>query len=656
MMNMLGRIGLFLILTAVVAAAQSTTPITGATSYATRCAVCHGGAGSGTDRGPSIIRSLVQSSDEHLVYVITEGTEGGMPPQAMPDAELQSLTAHLRTMRPRRFRGPQRRTVLLSDGGRMEGLVLGESSFDINVRTDDGKTHRLLRRGTSETFSPAPILPKMDWKNYDNGDNNRYLDADQIDRNNVGNLALHWMFPVLNTSRLEATPIVVDGVMYTTGWNEAWALDATTGRRLWSYRQDRTKGLISEAGRSANRGVSLNDDHVYMITDHAHLLALNRWTGEKVWDTEMADYRLQYSATAAPLVVGDLVISGIAGGEEGVRGFLDAYDAKTGERAWRFWTIPTRDDPEASTWIGNALEHGCGATWLTGTYDADLDLLYWTVGNPCPDYDGSQRLGDNLYTNSVLALRPKTGELVWYYQFTPHDTHDWDAQQPTVLVDTEWRGNPRKLIVQSSRNGMLYVLDRINGKFLQATKTYDRVNWNHGIDKNGRPILAEGEEATPEGSIVCPGAGGGSNWQSAAYNPVTKLFYATLSETCANYKSIDQEFELGRRYFGGTASSVGERRRYIRAFNIETGEKVWDFPLRGTGRNGSGTLSTKGGLVFSGEEGGGFMALDATTGEKLWSVDLNQRWAASPMSYVVGGKQYVAIAGAIGFFAFGLPD
>lgn len=631
-------------------------PVTGATSYETRCAVCHGGAGGGTDRGPSIVSVLATATQEHLITVITEGTEGGMPRQVMPAEELQALLTHLETLRPRRRRGPRRGTVQLSSGGQMEGIVLAESSFDINIRTDDGMAHRLIRQGMSEVFSPAPILPAMNWVDYDNGDNNRHFEADQINRGNVGNLALKWMFPVLNTSRLEATPIVVDGVMYTPGWNEMWALDATTGRQIWHYGQDRTEGLISEAGRSANRGVAYDENHIYMVTDHAHLLALNRWTGEKVWDTVMADYRQQYAATAAPLVVGDLVISGIAGGEEGVRGFLDAYNVNTGELAWRFWTIPTRDDPEAATWIGNALEHGCGATWLTGAYDEELDLLYWTVGNPCPDFDGRERLGDNLYTNSVLALRPTTGELVWYYQFTPHDTHDWDAQQPTVLVDTVWRGQDRKLMLQSSRNGLLYVLDRTNGDVLMAEKTYDRVNWFEGLDETGRPMTTDGWEATPEGAVVCPGGGGGSNWQSAAYSPETKLFYVTLSETCANYKASGQEYELGRRFFGGTASGVGERRRYIRAFNIETGKKVWDFPLRGTGRNGSGTLSTKGGLVFSGEEGGGFMALDASTGKKLWSVDMNQRWAASPMSYVVGGKQYVAIAGANGFFAFGLPE
>ena len=268
----------------------------------------------------------------------------------------------------------------LSNGGQIKGLILAESSFDLHLRTADGKVHRLLREGTGETFSEASILPKKDWPSYHNDSANRYLDADQINRDNVGALILRWMFPVPNVPRLEATPVVVDGVMYVTGWNEAWALDAATGRRLWHYSQDRSSGLISEAGGSANRGAAIDESRVYMVTEHAHLLSLDRWTGEKLWDTEMADYRKQYAGTAAPFVVGDLVISGIADGEEGIRGFLDAYHSKTGERAWRVWTIPTRDDPEASTWIGSALEHGCGATWLTGAYDADLNLLYWTVG------------------------------------------------------------------------------------------------------------------------------------------------------------------------------------------------------------------------------------------------------------------------------------
>lgn len=656
---MLHRICSLALLLAALCAAQSSEPVSGEVSFATRCSVCHAGDGTGTERGPAILAQIAAASNEELASVILNGTETGMPPQPMPEAELQTLIAHMRTMKPpvrRRRGGPQQGTVRLSDGGTLEGLILGESTFDLHLRTADGKVQRLLREAQSEVFRKAPVEPKMDWPSYHNDSANRYLPADQINRDNVGGLALRWMFPVLNTPRLEATPVVLDGVMYTTGWNEAWALDAATGRKLWSYDQPRTEGLISEAGRSANRGVAVDDERVYMVTDHAHLLALDRWTGEKLWDTEMADYRQQYAATAAPLVVGDLVISGIAGGEEGVRGFLDAYHVKTGELAWRFWTIPTRDDPEASTWIGSALEHGCGATWLTGAYDAELDLLYWTVGNPCPDFNGSERLGDNLYTNSVLALRPQTGEMVWYYQFTPHDTHDWDAQQPTVLVDAEFQGKPRKLMLQSSRNGMFYVLDRTNGKVLLAEKTYDRVNWLEGLDENGRPIFAEGHEATPEGSIVCPGAGGGSNWQSSSYNPDTGLFYAMIAETCANYVAMDQQFELGRRYFGGSARGSGERKKFVRAFDIQTGKKVWDFELRGTQRNSSGTLTTGGGLVFAGEEGGGFLALDAETGEKLWSVDLNQSWAASPMTYVVGGKQYVAIAGSVGFFVFGLPD
>jgi alcohol dehydrogenase (cytochrome c) len=391
---MLQRVIFTLFLLSATATAQA--PVDGATAYATRCAVCHGGDGNGSERAPGIVSALPRATDAQLGAIIRLGTEGGMPPQPMPDAELAVLVAHLRTMQPpaRRGRGPRRATIGLSDGTQVEGLVIGESSFDINIRTDDGKTSRFVRQGTSETFSRASILPKKDWVDYDNGDNNRYLDAAQINRDNVRQLGLKWMFPVLNHARLENTPVVVDGIMYVTGWNEAWALDAVTGRRIWTYGQDRSEGLISEAGRSANRGVALNDDYVFMVTDHAHLLALDRWTGEKVWDTEMADYKQQYAATAAPLVVGDLVISGVAGGEEGIRGFLDAYDVKTGKQAWRFWTIPTRDDPEAATWIGTALEHGCGATWLTGAYDAGLDLLYWTVGNPCPDYDGSQRLGE----------------------------------------------------------------------------------------------------------------------------------------------------------------------------------------------------------------------------------------------------------------------
>jgi alcohol dehydrogenase (cytochrome c) len=391
-----------------------------------------------------------------------------------------------------------------------------------------------------------------------------------------------------------------------------------------------------------------------MVTDHARLLALNRWTGKKVWDIEMGDYKNNYSSTVAPLIVGDLVIAGVAGGEEGARGFLDAYRASTGERVWRFWTIPKRGEKLAETWVGSALEHGCGATWMTGSYDAVLDTLYWGVGNPCPDYNGDDRLGDNLYTDSVIALNPKTGELKWHFQFTPHDTHDWDAEEPILLIDETWQGRPRKLLAQANRNGFFFVLDRENGELLLATP-FVRVNWATGYGKDGRPILVpDSNESSLEGTLICPRAG--ANWPSASYSPVLKMFYVTASDSCAILKKIPGPFEEGKRFFGGTATGVPGGRGSIRALDIKTGSKVWEYTPAGTGGGSSGTLSTAGGVVFIGESSGLFTALDGQNGKPLWSFPANQGWRASPMTYMVGGKQFVAIAGPGGFFAFGLAE
>ena len=279
-----------------------------------------------------------------------------------------------------------------------------------------------------------------------------------------------------------------------------YALDAGSGRRIWDYRRPRTKGLAGDAAGGINRGVAVAGDRVFMVTDHAHLIALDRFTGALLWDTEMADWRQNYSATSAPLAVGDLVISGTSGGDEGVRGFVAAFDQATGKEVWRFWTVPKRGEPGSETWKGKDIDRPCAATWLTGTYDPELDTLYWPTGNPGPDYDGDERMGDNLYSDSVLALDAQTGKLKWYYQFTPHDLQDWDAQQPPVLVDTDWQGQPRKLLLHANRNGFFYVLDRTNGALLLAKQFVKNLTWASGIGPDGRPVLNPGQEPTPEGT------------------------------------------------------------------------------------------------------------------------------------------------------------
>ncbi len=625
----------------------------GAKSFETRCTVCHGGDGNGSERAPSILAFVASHADSEIAGLVRAGVRA-MPPHDLADSEMQDLLAYAHTLQPiRGARTVRRATVKLQNGQTLEGQVLNQTNFDLQLRTADGKVH-LLSAGAGGVYDESPVLPKMDWPRYDGSfTGNRNSTLDQINASNVQRLTVKWMFPVADAPRLEATPVVVDGVMYVTAVNAVYALDATAGRQLWVYKRAASPGLLGEAAGGANRGVVVEGERVFLLTDNAHLLALNKNSGALLWDTAMTDWpKSQYSATGAPLVVGDMVIAGVAGGEEGARGFVAAYQASTGEEAWRFWTVPKPGEKLSETWVGNALEHGCGATWLSGSYDPALDLLYWSVGNPCPDYNGDERKGDNLYSDSVLALKPKTGELKWYYQFTPHDTHDWDATEPLLLVDETFAGGPRKLLVQANRNGFFFVLDRTNGEFLLG-KPFTKSTWASGYTQDGKPILLPHSDPTAQGTLACPDSG--TNWMSASYNPLMKLFYFAASDTCGVTRAIAAPFEMGKRFFNGTNSGVPGGSRSIRAIDIQTGKTVWDYVQTPGGRSASGTLSTNGGLVFAGEDSGVFTALDGKTGKALWHFPANQTFRASPMTYMVGGKQFVSIATPAGFLTFGLP-
>jgi alcohol dehydrogenase (cytochrome c) len=629
----------------------------GAKSFETRCAVCHGGDGNGSERAPSILAFVASHQDAEIAALVRAGVKA-MPPHDIDNSEMTPLVGHLHALQPLRgARMVRRATAKLEDGRTLDGVVLNQTNFDLQLAAADGKIHLLARipgGGAEGLYRENAVPPKMDWPRYDGSlTGNRNSTLDQINTGNVTRLALKWMFPVADAPRLEATPVVVDGVMYVTAANAAYALDATSGRQLWVYKRAVSPGLLGEAAGGANRGVAVEGERLFMLTDNARLLALNKNTGALLWDTAMTDWpKSQYSATGAPLVVGDMVIAGVAGGEEGARGFVAAYQASTGEEAWRFWTIPKRGEKLSETWTGNALEHGCGATWLSGSYDPVLDLLYWSVGNPCPDYNGDERKGDNLYSDSVLALKPKTGELKWYYQFTPHDTHDWDATEPLLLVDETFAGKPRKLLVQANRNGFFFVLDRTNGEFLMG-KPFTKSTWASSYTADGKPILLPNSDPTPQGTLACPDSG--TNWMSASYNPLMKLFYFAASDTCGVTRQIPAPFEMGRRFFNGTNSGVPGGSRSIRAIDIQTGKTVWDYVQTPGGRSASGTLSTNGGLVFAGEDSGVFTALDGKTGKPLWHFPANQSFRASPMTYMVGGKQYVSIATPAGYLTFGLP-
>lgn len=647
------------LLLAVGAAAICQQPVTdGKASFASHCVLCHAGDGSGTNRAPSILGYLGSHSRAEIAALILSGIPAkGMPAFDLAEEELHGLVAYLVTLdtRSNERRANPVKEFRLADGSGIRGSVLNESGFDVQLRTADGALRLLRREGG--VYRRAVSGSDFDWPTYHGSyTGNRHSELDQINLRNVAGLAPQWFFPVPDQSMVEGTPVVIDGIMYVTGVNQVFALDAETGREIWQYSRPRTTGLVGDAAIGLNRGVAVRDDLLFTVTDDAHAFALNRWTGALIWDVEMADYRDHYGAIAAPLVVDDIVFVGISGGDTGLRGFLDAYEAETGKRAWRFWTIPAPGEPGSETWGDpEILAKGCGATWLTGSYDPQLDLLYWATGNPCPDLNGDRRPGDNLYTNSVLALRPRTGALVWHFQFTPHDTHDWDAQEPLLLVDEEFRGEQRKLILQGNRNGFFYVLDRVTGEFLLGEPFIEQT-WAEGIAPDGRPIVRPGSDPTVEGSAVCPAIRGATNWWSSAYNPETKLFYLMVHESCMVYTKDDRGWERGKSWLGGTFRLTDEspNQRHIRGLDIQTGQTVWNYPQTGNSTTYSGVLSTSGGLVFFGEDSGAFAALDATTGAPVWHFQANQEWKASPMTYMVGGRQFVSIGSGLGFWSFAL--
>jgi len=648
-----GTLTLVALLSASAAFAQA--PDGGRRQYETICASCHGGDGNGGERGPAIVSRLAARRDDELAAFLRDGVPAaGMPGFPLPEPDMRALIGFLRTLRPKEGAAPPRVTVDLAGGGTLAGAALNQTSFDLQLLGDDRRVH-LLRR-TGERY--RPVTSQADWPTYHGRlDGNRYSRLDQIDRSNVPRLAPRWTYALANASRLGVTPVVVDGIMYVTAANECHALDAGSGRRIWEYRRPRTKGLTGDAAGGINRGVAVAGDLVFMVTDHAHIIALDRFTGALRWDTEMADWRQNYGATSAPLAVGRLVISGSSGGDEGARGFVAAFDQATGKEAWRFWTVPKRGEPGSETWSGKAIDHPCATAWLTGTFDPELGTLYWPTGNPCPDYDGSERLGDNLYSDSILALDPQTGRLKWHFQYTPHDVWDWDAQQPPVLVDAEWQGRPRKLLLHANRNGFFYVLDRTNGQMLLAKPFVEKLTWAREIGPDGRPVLVPDQGPTAEGRRVCPAVEGATNWFSPSFNPATGLYYVQALEKCTIYTLSPHEWQAGRSYYGGATRDAPEPgQKVLRAIDIQTGRIAWELPQTGPASSWGGTLATAGGLVFFGEDSGALMAVDASSGRPLWHFQANAPWRASPMTYVFDGTQYVAVAAGPSIISFALVD
>ena len=624
--------------------------------FASRCAACHGTEGGGGELGPSIVSRIPLRADADLEAVIREGLSGaGMPSFAnLSRAESTNLIAFLRTLRPRAGTGPQRTSVMLADGSSLSGVLLNQSVGEMQILGDDRRAH-LLRETTPGRY--RAVTSQSGWTTY-NGQvsGNRYSALTEITADNVARLAPQWVFTLPNVSQVQVTPVVVDGLMYVSAANDLYALDAGSGRQVWNYRRPRTRGLAGVAARGVNRGVAVSGERVFMATDHAHLIALNRASGALLWETQMADWRQNYNGTGAPMVVGDLVIAGIAGGDEGARGFVAAYEQATGKEVWRFWAVPARGEPGSETWKGNAIDHPGAATWMTGSYDAELDTLYWAIGNPGPDMIGDDRQGDNLYSDSVVALDPKTGRRKWHFQFTPHDVHDYDAQQPIVLVDATWKGQPRKLLLQANRNGYFYVLDRITGEFLSGTPYVKNITWASGLTKEGRPIVVPNMEPTREGRRVCPSLEGASNWYSASFSPRTGLFYVQTNDKCGLFTRVDQTWESGKSFMGGTFAAAPEpAQRVLRAIDIQTGKVAWELPQFGNVDSWGGVLATASDLVFFADDSGAFAAADAKSGKRIWSFQTSQVWKASPMTYVFDSRQMLAIASGPNILAFGLP-
>ena len=492
--------------------------------------------------------------------------------------------------------------------------------------------------------------------------NHRYSLLDQINTDNVADLKLQWVWQARSLEKFEATPLVVDGILYTVqAPNDVIALDAATGRQFWAYPYEPSPDARTCCGR-VNRGLAILGDTLFMGTIDAHMLAIDARSGQLIWKTKVAEAAEQYSITMMPLVIRDKVIIGTAGGDLGIRGFIAAYDAKTGEEVWRFHTIPGPGEFGNDTWLGESWKTGGAAVWNAGAYDPETNLVFFGTGNPAPDWDGRTRLGDNLYSNCVVALDPDTGELKWYYQFTPHDELDYDSTQVPVLADIEWRGEPRKVILWANRNGIFYVIDRITGKFLDG-KPFVALNWMDGFDEDGRPQRIPGMVPTPEGTLIRPHVLGATNWPPPSFSPRTGLYYSAHWENSGIIVTQGQgprAVGINRRQ--ATMAQVNleplfnndeETYGVVRAYDPETLDPVWEFRMGDI--TWAGVLSTAGDVVFSGGKEGYFLALDAHSGELLWRASLGGQVNSGPMSYAIDGRQYIAISAGTALFTFALP-
>ncbi|MFN0104196.1 MAG: PQQ-dependent dehydrogenase, methanol/ethanol family [Bryobacteraceae bacterium] len=629
----------------------------------------------------------------------------------MPTERLQAKILNPSGARPGRRRRGDAESVIVTartkEGRELRGMRTADDTFTVHLVTAAGERHMLTKAGLAElraepgTFMPADygkrlsageiqdvvaylktlegrdfaktvgaVIPggltyermknasaePQNWLAYWGDYRGSHFSAlRQIDGANVKRLQMKWAAQMPGDSLLQSTPVVVDGVMYTAGPpGQVFALDARTGVQIWKYQRQR-KTVNPYESNPFNRGVAVLGNRVFVGTLDAALVALDARTGLPLWEVQVADTMQGYSLTMAPLAVKDKIIVGVAGGEHGIRGFLDAYDAASGKRAWRFHTVPGPGELGHETWKGDSWKMGGSGTWLTGSFDPELNLIYWATGNPGPDMDAEIRKGDNLFSCSVLALDADTGKRKWHYQFTPGDDHDWDANEGLVLADHVIDGQPRKLLLHANRNGFFYVLDRTDGKFLFA-KPFVKQTWNDGFDDAGRPIWKPNSKATPEGTVVYPSLVGGTNWQSPSYDASSETFYLMTSEAGQRFFQTAQEYEPGKAYWGGRAMAIDEpSKAAIKAIDAATGTVKWQYPVS-RGSLSAGVLATAGGVLFSSTQEGNLLALDARSGQLLWRTQTGGAMSSSPMSYAVDGKQFVAVSAGGVLYAFGLPE
>ena len=634
------------------------------------CAECHRMGGRGGYLGPDLsdIANTRRVSEIRTALLNPKPVDGdGYQPLLLTDPDGRKLRAVARHISDWSIQALDEKGVLhLLHGAEMRRAQVQTKSWmpaDLGQRLSPAEIDSLvafLSRPAvgSSVVSPAAngvtsqdLLhgPKENWLTYI-GDYfaQRHSPLAEINTGTVSRLAPKWVRHIDTTNDLETVPLVLDGVMYATGSNEIFALDAATGREIWRYRAPTAQR------RGVNRGAGILGDRVFFMTGDCHLLALGRSNGAVIWDREYASSHEGFSCSGAPLVVKDKVIVGVA--SSGRTCFIAALSAITGEEVWRVSAVPKKGEPGSDTWGNFPLDQGGGPTWTPGSYDPALNLLYWPTGNPWPDFYGGGRPGDNLYTDCILALDADSGKMKWYFQFVPHDTHDWDANETPVLLDADYEGKPRKLLLQANRNGFYYILDRTNGRFLRAVPFVKDLNWAKGVDAGGRPMVLPNTDPSPGGVRVCPSVHGATNWWSPSLDPGLGLFYVVALEQCETYYSSAQQPvpSSGFRGTGHTLISGEPGKFYLRALDAKTGELRWEYPMPGPTTMWAGTVSTAGGLVFSADDDGDLVAVDAKSGKALWHFYTGATMHASPMAFSAGGKEYVTIAAGTNLFTFGL--